>query len=166
MQFAIDGLEVQCLAVTVAVSSLAPGQLVPLWEPKGMIIVAHRKKENRVADVISGGVWGGRAGCRRFSSLPMLAAKHGPWLSAWPAHELLLAHFPALFLVSFQQDELCLGTVDGEAPVAALETGPAPLATFCWQTLSRLWLKHRAEKKCNLSMRVWISPSVVFFYSV
>lgn len=91
---------------------------------------------------------GGRAGYRRFSSLPVLAAKYSPWLSAWPAHELLLAHFPALFLVSFQQDELRLRTVDGQAPVAVLEPGPTPLATFCRQTVSRLWLKHR-EKKPN-----------------
>lgn len=54
----------------------------------------------------------------------------------------LLAHFPALFPVSFQQDELRLGMADGEAPV---EPRPTPLATFCWQT--RLWLKHWAQNK-------------------
>jgi len=90
---------------------------------------------------------GGRADRRRFSSLPMPAAEQGLWLSTQPARELLFVHFPALFLISFQQDELHLRMVDGEAPVAALEPGPTPLATFCQQTVSRLWLKHQAKKK-------------------
>ena len=160
LQFATDGLQVQCLAVTLAGGSLAPEQLVPLRGPKEMITVTHRKKENTVADVIC-------VGERRLQEvfLPaMLAAKHGPWFSAWPAHELLLARFPALFLVSFQQDELRLGTVDGEAPVAALEPEPTPLATFCWQTVSRLWLKHQAEKKATSPCVSGVSSSVVFFY--
>lgn len=66
----------------------------------------------------------------------MLAAKHGPWLSTWLAHELLLAHFPALFLISFQQDELHLGMVNGEAPMAVLEPGPIPLTAFCRQIVA------------------------------
>lgn len=36
---------------------------------------------------------------------------------------MLLAHFPVLFHVSFQQDELHPGMANGENPVAVLEPG-------------------------------------------
>lgn len=61
----------------------------------------------------------------------MLPAKPSPWLSAWLAHEMLLAHFPVLFRVSFQQDELHPGMANGENPVAVLGLGSTelPLST-------------------------------------
>lgn len=70
------------------------------------------------------------------------------WLCAWLAHEMLLAHFPVLFHVSFQQDEPHPGMANGENPSGcAGAKGFNSAATFYQQTMSRLWLEHCTGKK-------------------